>query len=121
MSTGLTPERVFEHWSQVVEADPRSFNRFAGRYKWSLEGEQGGSWLFDCVSKQARVIKESRDSADFEIQLTCDNFLSLARGELNPQLGFLEKQLRVSGKTKYVLRFNLLLDSLLQKTSFSEP
>jgi hypothetical protein len=108
---------VFEIWAQAFEASPKTWARFAGRYKWTVRGADGGIAVLDCGIRP-QVIDGDADDVDFEIILSDEDLLALVRGELNPQHAFLERRIHVIGKTKHVLRFNLLLESLLNQRAF---
>ena len=50
------------------------------------------------------------------VRMDSRSLLDLARGHLNPQFAFLQGRIAVRGRTKYALRFNLLLDQLIRAT-----
>lgn len=106
---------VFSHWSHRIESDPGFWSRFPGRYLWEISGAQSGSWLLDIGNEP--LLRPSRgEQADFTIRMDSRSLLDLARGHLNPQFAFLQGRIAVRGRTKYALRFNLLLDQLIRAT-----
>ena len=102
---------VFSAWSAAFEADPKLWSRFAGRYLWCVGGDSG-KWLVDCGIRP-RVKAFEGETVDFELHLAEQDFRLLVARELNPQNAFLERKFKVRGKTKHALRFNLLLEALL--------
>lgn len=104
---------VFSRWAHIIESDPGFWSRFPGRYLWEISGPTAAVWLLD-VSGEAVLRPSHGEQADFCIRMDSRNFLELARGSLNPQLAFLNGQITVRGRTKYALRFNLLLDQLVR-------
>ena len=137
---------VFQHWGQNFESAPNLWSRFPGRYSWvisksSTKVDSGGE-ILKSEPEQARANAEvwlceigpvssvihygsslsipgsiTPSSSDCEIRLSEEDFLLLAKGYLNPQLGFAERRIVVRGRTKHVLRFNLLLDRLVQEST----
>ena len=107
--------QIFGIWAAAFDAHPKHWARFAGRYKWSVRGAAGGTCVLDCGIRP-QVIEGDADTVDFEIVLSDADLVQLVRGELNPQLAFVERRIQVIGRTKHVLRFNMLLDSLLEET-----
>ncbi len=109
----MRAKEVFEIWAQLFTADPKTWARFAGRYRWVVSGVDGGMWTMECGVRPS-VTPNCAETADFELRISVEDFLAMLRLELNPQIAFLERRMNVIGKTKYVLRFNLLLEQLLQ-------
>ena len=70
--------------------------------------------MLDCGIRP-HVKEFEGEATDFEIRLATDDFRALVQGELNPQVAFLERKLQTRGKMKHTLRFNLLLDALLDQ------
>ena len=103
---------VFNRWRAAFEADPKTWTRYAGRYLWRIDGPDGGNWVLDCGIRP-QVKEFEGEATDFEVRLAADDFGALIRGELNPQVAFLERKLQTRGKMKHTLRFNLLLEALL--------
>ncbi|MBP9837284.1 MAG: SCP2 sterol-binding domain-containing protein [Proteobacteria bacterium] len=107
-----TPEAVFTYWSGLFHSDSKNWSRFAGKYRWNISGENGGTWIQDC-SSIPKIYQDEISDVDFQINISQDDFLAIIKKELNPQIAVLEKRIRVSGKIKHSLRFNLLLDKLI--------
>ncbi|MFN8389500.1 MAG: SCP2 sterol-binding domain-containing protein [Bdellovibrionota bacterium] len=112
----MSTQQIFAIWADAFETSPKTWARFAGRYKWTVRGSSGGVCVLDCGIRP-QVLHGDTDPVDFEIVLSEPDLFELVRGELNPQLAFLERRFQVIGKTKHVLRFNFLLESLLQLTA----
>jgi len=73
-------------------------------------------WLLECGIR-SQLSSYSGSDADVEVVMAEKDFLALMRRELNPQLAFLERKLLIRGKTKHVLRFNLLLELLIDEAN----
>jgi len=104
------PETIVARWSAEFEANPKEWGKYAGRYVIAVG--DNSRWLFDC-GLRPRVSAYQGDPADFELTISAADFRALTDGTLNPQTAFLERKLKIRGKTKYALRFNLLLEALL--------
>lgn len=117
MSTSNTSS-IFQHWARCFEVDSHAWSRYGGRYVITITDKPGERWLVECGTR-SQVKSYSGSDIDVELFISEGDFLLLMRRELNPQHAFLDRRLHIRGKTKHVLRFNLLLEMLIEEVSSS--
>ncbi len=76
----------------------------------AIKGE--GEGVFYIEAKDGRVNVEPYDYNDRDVRLTAtaDNFISLAKGELDPVKAFLTGKLKVDGSIDKALEFKKVVD-----------
>ena len=117
----MTSQDIFNNWVRAFESDPQAWSRLASDYRWTVSGPGGGSITLSCQSRPRATIGAA-GPVDCEISIAENDFVKLISGELNPQAAFLEKRIKLKAKTKYALRLNFLLESLIDfQHRYAEP
>jgi hypothetical protein len=87
--------------------EPLKQKGLIGRYRFELRGYQGGVWTVNLGDKLDVVNR--REDADVVFTMQRKIFLQVVNGEINPQLAFLAKKVKLSGDVKRALQFQEIL------------
>ncbi len=109
----MTAATVFQNWSQVLEADPGLLKEIAGRYVIELGGK-GEKWVLEC-SEKGSIGKAGGGTARGEVcSVSVDEeiFAGIGEGAVNPQIAFLDGQLKLRGNQRLALLFSVVVQKL---------
>lgn len=103
-----TPPDVVSHWASRLLADPVAASTIDASFKFVVEGDLGGTWVFECRNPVAVFDGAAAQTrkADCTISVASSDFVSLAKGSLNPQMAFLSGKLRISGDVQQALKLH---------------
>jgi len=101
---------IIHHISAKLLADPKSALEIGGTYKFVIEGEDGGTWLFHCAEPvSVKEVTEREEAADCTLTIHSSDFVSIAEKKLNPQVAFLSGKLKVAGDPFLALKLNKII------------
>lgn len=116
-------QKIITHWVGRLAVDPSILERVRESFVLILRGDDASSqWLIDMggsegVALVALSVEQCDTSASISIELTEQDFLSIAAGDLNPQLAYATGRLRVRGQIEDVLRCSTLFAPELMSTT----
>ena len=109
-----TPQDIFSQWKAHCESEPSRWSEFDAVYRWVVTGEGGGTWTMRCKDKP-EVVEGAEDGIDVEATVSVEDFVAIARGELNPQMAFMSGKLKVAGDMGMALRLGSILGNLVEE------
>lgn len=80
-------------------------------FHFDLEGENGGQYTMSITDQKVEVADGLNGKANCVITSTGENFVNLAKGELNPMMAMLTGKLKISNQAemlKYAKLFGLM-------------
>ncbi|ADU29070.1 SCP2 sterol-binding domain-containing protein [Evansella cellulosilytica] len=81
-------------------------------YQFNLSGEQGGTYQLHLNGKQGvDFFEEEKGEASIVLEMSDENFLKLASGNLNPTVAYMGGKIKIKGDLSLALK----LQSLLKK------
>lgn len=107
----MTPKEYFE---QKVPENLRIKGEKAAAinaiYEFQISGASGGTWVVDLTVPGGKVTTGSADGkANCTITMEDENFIKLVTGQLNPQMAFMTRKLKVAGNMGLALKLNTIL------------
>lgn len=106
-----TVQDAIAAWRRICEANVDFAAGINARVAWEITGVERGAWLFDCAD--AFSVREGSEKADVTLRCSTEDFLAIARGEVSPQYALLQHRLEAAGDVNALLRFNFLLQELI--------
>ncbi|MBP9838259.1 MAG: SCP2 sterol-binding domain-containing protein, partial [Proteobacteria bacterium] len=89
----------------ILDDDERK--ELEGTYRLELKGYQGGVWSVK-VGENIEIVNR-REDTEIVINMQHRDFLSLANGQLNPQLAIFAQKMKIVGDLKKAINFQLLI------------
>lgn len=105
MATG---KELIERIGNKVTSDASLSESFGAVYKFTLEGEGGGTWVLNL--KDAPGVSEGDGPADCTISLSAEDFVALVEGRESGQQLFFQGRLRIDGDMGLALKLEKLAD-----------
>lgn len=107
------PHSIFADWKQRTEAAPECCASISARIALTVDGERGGTWLFDSSRVPAlREYDAQNAAADCRVEIAEQDFQALAAARAEPQSAFLTGRLRIAGELEAAIQCTRLFDLL---------
>jgi predicted lipid carrier protein YhbT len=103
-------DRLRQQWEALVGSYPDLFKEVRGRFVFQIEG--AGRIYMDCLSTPPLLEFDSVRTAECEVRVALEDLIAIVKGELNPQLAFLQGRVKLSGDLGGALRLNVLFKQL---------
>jgi len=98
---------IIHRISAKLLASPGSAAEINGTYKFVIEGEGGGTWVFKCADPVGvSEVTGQTAEADCTLTLKASDFVDIAERKLNPQVAFLSGKLQVAGDPSLALKLH---------------
>lgn len=116
-----SPREIVQEWTARLYGDAALAGEINTVFKLVIEGQTGGTWIFNCVGEPA--VREGDGPGEVLLQIGVEDFCAIADGRLNSQAAFLEGRIRLSGAIEKALSLHLLLGSTkgAQTTEYLTP
>jgi predicted lipid carrier protein YhbT len=103
-----TAKELIERIGAKISNDPSVADNFGAVYKFTLEGDSGGTWLVNL--KDAPGARAGDGEADCAISLSASDFVDLVEGRANGQQLYFQGKLRIDGNLGLALKLQNLAD-----------
>lgn len=105
-----TPKEVFDQKvGPKVKSKPELTTSINGIVVLHITGNAGGDWTLDCTQTPPVLSEGKKGDAKIEITMGDADFVSMANGNLNPQMAFLSGKLKVKGEMGLALKLGVVL------------
>ena len=105
-----TPKEVFDQKiGPKVKAKPELAASIGGVVIMHITGDNGGDWTLDCTKSPAVLCEGALADPKIEMTMEAADFVSMANGNLNPQMAFLGGKLKVKGDMGLALKLGAVL------------
>lgn len=103
-----SPRDVIDFWTARLEGDPGAAAAIDAVYKMVVEGPDGGTWILHC--REPAHVREGEGAADCTVTVSSSDFMSLALGQMNPQLAFMRGKLKLGGDLTQALKLHRVFE-----------
>lgn len=93
---------------QRLEANPDMAGKVNATYKFTLTGDNGGTWRVDLTSAPGAVT-EGDGAADCSITITDSDFVDVVNGKMDATMAFMGGKLKVEGDMSLAMKLTHIL------------
>ncbi len=108
MSTEPRSADIFQHMASRVAESPSLVQSVNALFQFQITGEPGGSWVVDLKNGDGDVRSGEVEGADCTITMADDDFVDLAKGNLNPMAAFAQGKIKVDGNPMLATKLQTL-------------
>lgn len=95
--------RIFPE--MVAQFDPQKADGIEANVQFDLSGDNGGLYWLKIADKQASLGEGRVESPKMTVRGTAEDFVALARGQLNPMQAFISGRIKIQGDMGLAMRF----------------
>ena len=66
-------------------------------FQFELTGEGGGTWVISVAGGQCQVKEGAIENPDVTVEMSTDDYVGMAKGQLNPMNLFMTGKIKLSG------------------------
>jgi len=94
--------------SDNIKGKPDLASKINATYKFTVTGEDSGSWVID-LKTEGGDVRASEEDADCTITIKDTDLVDLMTGKLNGQTAFMMGKLKVAGNMGLAMKLNSIL------------
>ena len=101
-----TPQEIFD--AMPARFDPVQAGDINTIVQFDLSGPAGGQWYATVANRQLSVQTGAAPTSNITINVSAENFLAMANGELKPMSAFMQGKVRVLGNAGLLMKLQSL-------------
>lgn len=100
---------TFDKIQERFHNEPDKLGDLSAVYLFKLTGDEAGDWTIRVESGKGTVEESAADDATCTITIADSDFVSMVKGDSNPQMLFMTGKLKVSGDMGQALKLQKVL------------
>lgn len=105
----MTTKEIFEDIGRRLQGDPAKLAGTTATYRFSLSGEDGGTFFVQIEEGSARAGEGDPENAGCTIVMAAPDFKAMVGGQLNAVSAFMSGKLRVQGDMSLAMKLQSVL------------
>jgi putative sterol carrier protein len=102
----MTVAETFEIMKSIF--NPAAAKGVNKTFQWNISGEQAGTWAVKIANQTCEVIPGGVEKPDMTLNLSDQDWLSIAEGKLDPMNAFMTGKVKVTGDMMLAMKMNQL-------------